>query len=320
MDPFTIGAVAAGVGSLAKLGMSLAGAGKRRDEQEDARKEMEEYRTKYEELDTSNLYANVGNQFENMENAFEDLTVNQQQAEFERNMAQQQQANMMQQMGGAAGASGIASLAQAMANQGLIQAQRAGASIGMQESQIGIRRAAEASRLQQMERRGEQFAESQRLRGADVARSLEYGKTTTLLGMSQERFAGANEAIRQAKAEQLGAVGNLAGVGMSMMQYGKTPGRRKKSGTTEDSINYDSYPDPMARGLAVQRPDSISAGDHIIPSGYDEFDQKYGGVTGDIAFNNEMHYSYLDLPNLNVTQQYADFYNTPLQKKKKKNK
>ena len=277
MDPFTIGAVAAGVGSLAKLGMSLAGAGKRRDEQEDARKEMEEYRTKYEELDTSNLYANVGNQFENMENAFEDLTVNQQQAEFERNMAQQQQANIMQQMGGAAGASGIASLAQAMANQGLIQAQRAGASIGMQESQIGIKRAAEASRLQTLERRGEQFAEGQRLRGAEAARGLEYGKTTTLLGMSQERFAGANEAIRQAKAEQLGAVGNLAGVGMSMMQYGKTPGRRKldKSKIQEledkayqrgiEDYKTETYNDPTYRPPVYVEPPATPSGQIDVP-------------------------------------------------------
>jgi len=309
MDPFTIGAVAAGVGSLAKLGMSLAGAGKRRNEQEDARKEMEEYRTKYEELDTSNLYANVGNQFENMENAFEDLTVNQQQAEFERNMAQQQQANIMQQMGGAAGASGIASLAQAMSNQGLIQAQRASASIGTQESQIGIRRAAEASRLQTLERRGEQIAETQRLQGAEAARGLEYGKTTTLLGMSQERFAGANEAIRQAKAEQLGAVGNLAGVGMSMMQYGKTPGRRKNS---EESSNFD----PMARGLAMQRPDS--KGEYNVPSGYDLFEQDFGGVTGGINLRQQIAPGSLNLSDMNVTQQYADFYNTPLQKKKKK--
>jgi hypothetical protein len=187
-----------------------------------------------------------------------------------------------------------------------------------------------------MERRGEQIAETQRLRGAEAARGLEYGKTTTLLGMSQERFAGANEAIRQAKAEQLGAVGNLAGVGMSMMQYGKTPGRRKKSGTTGDSINYDSLPDPMARGLAVQRPDSIkgmriegltdSKGEYNVPSGYDDWDQRWGGVTGDIVWGQDWEKEGNIDPS--VTQQYADFYNTPFhpipspykKKKKKKNK
>jgi hypothetical protein len=233
LDPFSmmaIGSAVGGLGSLAKLGMSLTGAGKRREEQINARKEMQKMKDRYEKLDTSNLYANVSNQFENMENAFEDLTVNKQQAEFERNMAQQQQANIMQQMGGAAGASGIASLAQAMANQGLIQAQRAGASIGVQESQIGIRRAAEASRLQQMERRGEQFAEGQRLRGADVARSLEYQKTGTMFGMSQQRYAGANEAIRMAKEQQLGAVGDIANLGIdTMTAFGEGKPRERKN-------------------------------------------------------------------------------------------
>jgi len=234
----TIGAAVGGVASLAKLGMSLTGMGKRRDEQRDARKEMQKMKDRYEKLDTSNLYANVSNQFENMENAFEDLTVNRQQAEFERNMAQQQQANIMQQMSGAAGASGIASLAQAMANQGLIQAQRAGASIGAQEAQIGIRRAAEASRLQTLERRGEQIAETQRLQGAEEARGLEYQKTGTMFGMSQQRYAGANEAIRMAKEQQLGAVGDIASLGVdAMTAFGGGP--RKKR--TDSGKAYQEY-------------------------------------------------------------------------------
>ena len=53
----------------------------------------------------------------------------------------------MADLRGAAGTSGIASLAQAMANQGQLQAQRASASIGMQESQIQRLQAAEASKI-----------------------------------------------------------------------------------------------------------------------------------------------------------------------------
>ena len=75
------------------------------------------------------------NPFENMENTFEDLTVNQQQAQFQSQQGNQQRANAMQQLKGAAGGSGIAGLAQAMANQGQLQTQRISASIGMQESQ-----------------------------------------------------------------------------------------------------------------------------------------------------------------------------------------
>ena len=81
-----------------------------------------------------NAYEGMKNQMEGMENAFEDLTVNTQQAEFEAQQNQQMQANIMSQMSGAAGGSGIAALAQSMANQGALQAQKASASIGSQEA------------------------------------------------------------------------------------------------------------------------------------------------------------------------------------------
>ena len=90
-----------------------------------------------------NAFEGMENKFEGMENAFEDLAVNTQQAEFEAQQNQQQQANIMSSMAGAAGGSGIAALAQSMANQGALQAQKASASIGAQESD-NQKKAAEA--------------------------------------------------------------------------------------------------------------------------------------------------------------------------------
>ena len=91
-----------------------------RAQQAKARKEMQKQKAAYGAMDTSNIYANVQNQFSDMstENFAEDLTVNQQQAQFEAEQGAQNRANIMQGMQGAAGGSGIASLAQAMANQG----------------------------------------------------------------------------------------------------------------------------------------------------------------------------------------------------------
>ena len=74
------------------------------------------------------------NVYENMENVYEDLTINQQQAEFQAQQGAQQRANIMQNLRGAAGGSGIAGLAQMLANQGQLQTQQISASIGMQES------------------------------------------------------------------------------------------------------------------------------------------------------------------------------------------
>ena len=63
--------------------MSLAGRKDRIEEQDAAREEMDKYKKQYENLDTSNIYAGVQNQFRNLENTYEDMTVNQQQAQFE---------------------------------------------------------------------------------------------------------------------------------------------------------------------------------------------------------------------------------------------
>ena len=106
-----IGGSLAAAGGAAKLGMSLAGRKDRIQEQEAAKEEMNKRMQEYENLDTSNLYADVQNQYTNMENTYEDLTVNQQQAQFEAQQGAQQRANIMQQLSGAAGGSGIAGLA-----------------------------------------------------------------------------------------------------------------------------------------------------------------------------------------------------------------
>ena len=211
-----VGAAAKAAGGIAKLGMSLAGRKGRIDEQEEAKRQMQERMADYESLDTSNLAAGATNQFANLENTMEDLTVNQQQAQFEAQQAAQQRANIMQGMQGAAGGSGIAALAQAMANQGQLSTQRISASIGQQESRNQMAAAQQAGQLQLAEASGAERAERLRLRGAETARGLEYSKTGTLLGMSQQRVAAANQARAQAMAQQMSAIGD---VGSAAMDY-----------------------------------------------------------------------------------------------------
>ena len=134
------------------------------------------------------------NPFENMENTFEDLTVNQQQAQFQAQQGNQQRSNIMQSMKGAAGSSGIAGLAQAMANQGQLQTQRISASIGMQESQNQIATARGATAIQNAERQGDQWVQQ-----------AEMDRQSTLLGMQMGQTTGANLAYQQAQANQMNA-------------------------------------------------------------------------------------------------------------------
>jgi len=253
-----VGASVAAAGGLAKLGMSLAGRKGRIEEQRKAKEAMAKRMTDYENLDTSNLNANVENKFQNQQNAFEDLTVNTKQAEFEGQQSQQSQANIMSSLSGAAGGSGIAALAQTMANEGQLQAQKSSASIGAQEAANQKLRADEASKLQYNENLGEERAETSRLQGAETARGLEYSKTGTLLGMSQQRAGAANQARAQAKAAQMGAVGDIAGAGMQMATAGikmGAPGGGKIDAMSEE---YQSTISQAGRDYLNQGPGGVN--------------------------------------------------------------
>lgn len=188
-----VGAIMGAVGGVAQIAGGLIGAGKRKREARSAAKEMEMRKAQYAGADTSNVYAN-------MENTMEDLTVNTQAADFQ---AQQQQAglsNIMGQMKGAAGGSGIASLAQSMANQQNQNLQVASADIGRQERANQLAERQQAGNLQLYEAKGEL-----------ISRDAESEKNETLLGMAQQRSAAANEAVQAGKDSIMSGIGGLAG-------------------------------------------------------------------------------------------------------------
>jgi len=195
--PIAAGAMMKAIGGTVKgltgIASGIIGSGKRKREEAAAQKEYDMFKTQYAELDTSNLYANL-------ENTMEDLTVDQRAAEFQLQAQQQGQANIMDQMAGAAGGSGIAALAQAMANQQTQGASQAAASIGQQERSNQMAAAQMAGSLQMAE-----------ASGAETARGLEYKKTGTQLGMAQQRLGAAKEARAQATQSIMGGIGAMAG-------------------------------------------------------------------------------------------------------------
>jgi len=157
---------------------------------------MDRMKKIYSELDTSNPYAN-------MENTMEDLTINQKQAQFESQQFQQSQANILSNMRQAAGSSGVAGVAQALAQQGQLASQRSAASIGAQESRNQTLKQQEASRLQTLERRGD-----------IMSRDMERNKVTTLLGMAQQETAAYQQQQATAQAQGSQAIsGAISGVG-----------------------------------------------------------------------------------------------------------
>ena len=191
----SFGAIAvAGIG--AAVNMSNAAKNRRlaKSQADDAKIERDKQQARLSAQVSEYKGMKFKNPFANMENVYEDLTVNQQQAQFEARQGAQQRSNIMQNLRGAAGGSGIAGLAQALANQGALQTQRISASIGQQESRNQMAAARGAGAVQVSQRQGDQFVQQ-----------AEMDRQATILGMQMGQSTGANTAYMQSQANQMNA-------------------------------------------------------------------------------------------------------------------
>jgi len=148
---------------------------------------LEVQKNKYRAIEFKNPY-------ENIENVYEDLTVNQGEAQFSKEMFQQSQADIMQSLRGAAGSSGIASLAQTLSSDAQRQSQRASLSIGQQERANEMAKLGEAKNIDMKFRAGEASVEEK-----------EMNRQSTLLGMQMGTLSGANSAVMQSQQNQMAA-------------------------------------------------------------------------------------------------------------------
>ena len=139
-------------------------------------KQQQEYRA----IEFTNPYAD-------MENPFDDLRVATGAAEFQAQQGAQQRADILGQLRGAAGTSGIAALAQSLANQGQLQAQRISADLQKQEVRNEMLQAKGAMQVDMQERAGDAMVQQ-----------AESSRQATLLGMQFGQAAGANKAYQQA--------------------------------------------------------------------------------------------------------------------------
>ena len=185
----------------------------------------------YSNVDTSNPFEGLINQYAGLENTMEDLTVNQQQAQFEAQASQQNQANIMEGLRGAAGGSGIAALASSLARQGALSSQQASASIGQQEAANQMASSQRAGQLQEMEARGAAAVDLQRRQGAaavdlqrrtgaarvselkatgeQTAQQRELDRAGTMLGMEATTLSGYQDQVTAAQQGQQDVRSNL---------------------------------------------------------------------------------------------------------------
>lgn len=176
-----------------QFGLSFVGGPARKARIAEADSLLEKSRAAYFGQDTSNLYANL-------ENTMEDLTVNQEAARFQMEQQAQGQANIMSNLRGAAGSSGIAGLAQALANQQAQSARAASIDIGRQEQANQMAAAGQAGRLQMAERAG--AAQSRALRSDLLGQELQ---------IDANELAQARQAQQQAVAMRMEGLGQFAG-------------------------------------------------------------------------------------------------------------
>jgi len=189
------GAIAvSGIGMIVNMSNAAKNRRMAREQYEDAkilrdkeRKELEAQMEEYKAQKFENPYLN-------MQNPFANLTVNTQTAEFQAKQGAAQRANIMAGLKSAAGASGVAGLAQALANQGQLQTAQIAAGLGRQEQANALAAAKGAAANQIAERQGEQMLQQ-----------MEANRQATLLGMQMAESTGANLAAQQAQANELNA-------------------------------------------------------------------------------------------------------------------
>lgn len=175
--------------------------------QDRQRQVLDAQRAQYENFEFTNPFAG-------MENTMEDLQVNTVAADFQAEQGRQQRANLLSGLRGAAGGSGIAGLAQALANQGTLQSRQISVDLAKQQSMNQKLAAQQGMQLQQLERQGD----------AAVQQALA-SRESTLLGMEMGEMAGARAGVQSAYGNQMAGLGAISGMQNARMgMYGQIIG------------------------------------------------------------------------------------------------
>ena len=185
-------------------------------QRQEQQKRVDEQVAEYKAMKFENPYANL-------ENVAEDMRVSTQAADFQAQQGAQRRADILGQLRGAAGTSGIAGLAQTLANQGALQAQKISADLAKQELANEKARAQAAGNLQ-----------AKKAEGDVMVQQAETSRQATILGMQMGQSQAANTAYqtqlqnkRQAdlygNQMMMSGVKNLAGIDFSQFGVGDTP-------------------------------------------------------------------------------------------------
>jgi len=223
--------------SPAKFLSFLTGGAERRREQDAAQTDLHNQMADWEDTKMKNPYAGVKNPYADMENVYEDQTVDLKAAEFQKEQAQQNSADILANMKGAAGGSGIAGLAQVLANQGAKQAKQSAADIGRQEQANQARALGEAGRLQQLDREGEQKRDLLEREGARMVEQFGFDKQNKMLDFAMARKEAADQDIDNNNMQRDQFIsGAITGVGSAALSDVRLKENINKTGISKSGI------------------------------------------------------------------------------------
>ena len=177
-------------------------------ENQKQQKKLDKQKEIYKSFKFENPYEAIENQYAGLENAYEDLRVSTGAADWQIEQGAQQRANIMQGMRGAAGGSGIAGLAQMLANQGVLQTRQISTNLEQQEIRNQGLAAQGAMTLQQLEAQGATAADMAQRGGEAMVQEAEMSRQATLLGVEYGGAAGSAAAVQQAMANQMSSMAN----------------------------------------------------------------------------------------------------------------
>jgi len=227
-----VGAVALGLGVVQGATSIIGGIQERkrlRRENEIAQGQYRDMKEDLKSLKITNPYKDLNTTFEN---TFEDMTVNQQQAQFQAQQGAQARANLLSNLRSAAGGSGIAGLAQAIANQQQTQVQQISASIGQQEAANQRASAQGAMNVQRMTQQAQETVgygdylrqQNENQRQMDLM-NLKAGRQ-----QAQRDFRSAMQAQNQ---KITGGIGSIVGAGLQGFASG--------GGFTKGGFSMDTF-------------------------------------------------------------------------------
>jgi hypothetical protein len=217
-SPFKIwGAIGGLVGGVYQ-GIQAGKAAKKAEAAEaEAKKNQKEMQDYFMSMDISNPFKGMQNAYAGLENKMEDLTINKKEAEFASQQFAQSQSNIMSGLRGAAGGSGIAALAQSLAQQGQIAAQKSAAGIGQQEAANQRTTAQEASNLQLKEASGEAEVATRIASGEQAAQQLDMTRRKTLMDAANQEYQNAQGTAAAAQAQKDKAIGGAISGGFNLL-------------------------------------------------------------------------------------------------------